>query len=86
MYEAYNGEVTVREVQPYKNIHIKESVSTTNHNLICWYTNADSLMNKREELIDKMRTAETKPDIICITEVKPKSLRYELDISEINCL
>ena len=39
------------------------------------YTNADTLTNKLEEL--SIRVADTKPDIICVTEVYPKNKKSE---------
>jgi hypothetical protein len=46
--------------------------------LNCFYTNsnADQLFNKMAELI--VRTRDSKPNIIGITEVKPKLNRYKL--------
>ena len=38
--------------------------------LKCWYTNADSLSNKFNEL--KSRLATDKPDIVAVTEVNCK--------------
>ena len=46
-----------------------------------FYTNADSLLNKFDEL--NMRLSCDQFDIVCITEVKPKYNRYGLNISEI---
>ncbi|VDI14274.1 Hypothetical predicted protein [Mytilus galloprovincialis] len=43
--------------------------------LNCFYTNADQLFNKLSELIVKAR--DNKPNIIGITEVKPKVNRYK---------
>ena len=48
--------------------------------LNCFYTNADQLMNKLTEL--EIRTQDTKPNIIGITEVKPKNCRYATRVSE----
>ena len=48
--------------------------------LRCWYTNADSLINKLEEL--KCRMTESCPDIVCITEVFPK--HCVADVSVVN--
>ena len=54
----------------------------------CWYTNADSLINKLDEL--KSRINLYSPDVICITEVFPKHCIYsvtavELQISGYDC-
>jgi hypothetical protein len=40
-------------------------------NLLCFYTNADSIVNKRAEL--QVVIAQHAPDIICITEYAPKN-------------
>ena len=49
----------------------------------CFYTNADSLLNKLPEL--KIRIIELNyPEIICITEVKPKNSRFTIDEVEIS--
>lgn len=50
--------------------------------MLCLYTNADSLMNKREELI--ARIAEHSPDIIFITEVLPKNSNGQIESSELS--
>ena len=47
-----------------------------------WYTNADSLPNKMNELQCLIAAAETSPDILVITEAKPKNSRYELNPQE----
>ena len=49
-----------------------------------WYTNADSLTNKIIELQKRIDTSEQHPDIILVTEVKPKSNRYECSQAELN--
>jgi hypothetical protein len=46
----------------------------------CSYTNADQLFNKMAELI--VRTRDNKPNIIGITEVKPKLNRYKPALAE----
>jgi hypothetical protein len=51
------------------------------HQLKCFYTNADSLINKRSEL--ELRVFSAKPDIICITEVLPKNSETKVEDSEI---
>ena len=43
---------------------------TTHKSLKCWYTKADSLSNKFDEL--KSRLSIDKPDIVAITEVNCK--------------
>ena len=44
--------------------------------LNCFYTNADSLPNKLEELKGRMQSATEKFDVIGITEIYPKNCRY----------
>ena len=46
--------------------------------LICMLTNADSLSNKTTELRSRTKNMEKQPDIIAITEVKPKNARFIL--------
>ena len=52
--------------------------------MVCWYTNADTLRNKIDELKLRLKFAEKKPEIIMINEVKPKNARYSLDEAEIS--
>ena len=47
----------------------------------CFYTNADQLMNKRTEF--KAKIDSYNPDIIGITELKPKISRYNIEDCEI---
>ena len=49
--------------------------------LTCFYSNADSLLNKRTELSVEIEIHN--PDIIAICEVKPKTCRYTVQPSEI---
>ena len=49
--------------------------------ITCFYTNADSLLNKRKEL--EVEVEINKPDIVAICEVKPKSCRYSVQPGEI---
>ena len=51
-------------------------------NVKCLYTNADQLLNKRNELLAAIDLY--KPDIIGICEVKPKSTRYVIEESELS--
>jgi len=71
------------------NVPISESNnSTLTHNdaslkiLKCWYTNADSLINKLDEL--KARVDLFHPDIICVTEVFPKNCLFDVALSELH--
>jgi hypothetical protein len=52
--------------------------------LIVWYTNADGFLNKRSELGLLLQNAKCKPNIIAITEVRPKNLKHNLLNSELN--
>ena len=52
-------------------------------NLHCIYTNADSLLNKIEEFKIRFLSDENISDIIAITEVVPKNMRYTLNNAEI---
>jgi len=51
---------------------------TKDDKLTCFYTNADSLPNKMIELRNRAKLCPDQPDIIAITEVKPKNCRYTL--------
>ena len=43
--------------------------------LNCYYTNADSLINKRHEL--EIAITETNPDLICIQNYYQKTIPYQ---------
>ena len=43
-----------------------------------------SLPNKTDKLMESICNAENKPDVVCITEVNPKTSRYQLELAEIN--
>ena len=58
-----------------------KSRNTKGH-LIVYYTNADSVSNKMNILIEEVERI--KPHIIGITEVKPKHCKYALQTSEVN--
>lgn len=49
--------------------------------LYCIYTNVDSLLNKRSELLHI--TALHAPDVLALTEILPKNTRFEVDPVEI---
>lgn len=51
-------------------------------NLFCFYTNSDTLLNKRAELLHVIEN--DKPDVICLTEVLPKNFKFHVQLSEIN--
>ena len=57
------------------------SSSVNNQNCKCLYTNADQYLNKRNEM--KALVEIHQPDIIGITEVKPKQARFDIQDSEI---
>ena len=46
--------------------------------LTCLYTNADQFPNKKTELMYRLGNMSEPPDIIAITEMKPKNSRYQL--------
>ena len=49
--------------------------------LICFYTNADNLLNKRSEF--EVGLALNKPDVVCITEIAPKHCLIKVQQSEL---
>ena len=61
---------------PNTNVH------SFNKPFLCLYTNADSVMNKRQELIALIEIYN--PQIIAITEVKPKNLRFNIQECEVS--
>ena len=65
-----------------KNVFNSVNVNTFTvlSKLNSFYTNADQLFNKMEELIARPR--DSKPNIIGITEVKPKLNRYKPALAE----
>ena len=69
------GTQTIR-MQARKNKH------TVDNKLHIFYTNADALPNKMIELRTRICTAQKAPDIIAITEVKPKNSRFTLSPPE----
>ena len=58
------------------------STQKIQNNLKCMYTNADSLLNKMDELGRDIQAKD--PDIIAITEGKPKKIRFPITKAEIN--
>lgn len=54
--------------------------------LHCFYTNADSLPNKFDELKERVQNATEKYDIIEVTEVYPKNCRYSPGKAELQLL
>ena len=47
----------------------------------CYYTNADSILNKRNELL--FNISNSNPDIVCITEILPKNSLLPIHESDI---
>ena len=47
----------------------------------CFYSNVDSLINKRSEFVQLVSNF---PDIICLTEILPKNVHIPVLISEID--
>ena len=52
--------------------------------LVLLYTNADCLTNKMTELNFLVQQQRPEPDIVVITEAKPKNARYKVNSSEFN--
>ena len=63
------------------NVHKGHKDFIHNKGFNCLYTNADSLVNKIEEL--KRLAANTQPKVIAICEAKPKNSRYNITEAEI---
>ena len=68
----------VCKLDPSKIVH-----SDVN-NLEILYTNADGLVNKRQDLKLLLQTMNKLPQVIAITEFKPKKITHQLLISELN--
>ncbi len=62
-------------------VNVAENKNVQKKYLNCLYTNADSLTNKLDEL--KGLVKDTQPDLIGITEVKPKNNRYNIGPAEL---
>ena len=62
-----------------KHVHKKDFIH--NKGFRCFYTNADSLLNKFEEL--KLEAKNNEPKIIAICETKPKNFRFNLSEAEL---
>ena len=65
--------------EKYVNSTFAQNVNST---LACMYFNADSLLNKRDEL--KLLLDEHKPMVVGITEVTPKNYRTEIQQAELS--
>ena len=78
--EALQSEKETTRVIVDENIDFKDS----KNGLKIWYKNANGFINKRSELSLLLNNAIEKPNIIAITEVKPKSSKYQLVSSELN--
>ena len=60
----------------------KEAINKDSLKVI--YTNADGLLNKRQHLKILIQCLPEPPDVIAITEFKPKKTSHQLLISEFN--
>jgi len=67
-----------------KNTIINSHVNSHIDSLSVIYTNADNLINKLTELKLVISSMQIKPQVIAITEIKPKYLRNSLCKSEFN--
>ena len=72
---------SIKKPRKRKNNYPKYNTRKTGK-IIIYYTNADTLSNKMNLVIDEV--GRIKPQIIGITEVKPKNYRYELQPTELN--
>ena len=79
--EPENSMVGGQSLSHKTNEHKKPVHNNTTFGLNCIYLNADSLLNKRDEL--KAVVSQTEPDIIAITEVLPKNTRTPVQPSEL---
>jgi len=61
---------------PRHSNHLPYSQTSANSTIKCFYTNADCLLNKLNEL--KARLSIIQPDILAITEVCPKHFTYTI--------
>ena len=61
----------------FRKVDSTVNMSTVLHTFNCFYTNADQLHNKLDEL--KVRIRDTLPKVIGVIEVKPKNCRYPVD-------
>ena len=65
--------------------HTESAESSSRKSVLkCFYTNADSLLNKMQELRLRINDMETRPEIIVITEVMPKNYRFKVTLAEIS--
>ena len=60
-------------------LFLSEKSHSQRRKIICWSTNADSLVNKIDEL--KTAVSNNKPDVITVTEICPKNARDGNDMS-----
>ncbi|HBI40907.1 MAG TPA: hypothetical protein DDY16_08175, partial [Tenacibaculum sp.] len=65
---------------PVFNPVFKPVFKKDDNNLIIFYTNADSVFNKKHELLQHI--SNTKPDIIQITEALPKNYNKNLNLNQ----
>ena len=75
------GGMRIQDLRPSlksKSCQVQNSSTIKSYqNLTVFYTNADNLINKRNELYHSI--ASVKPEIICITEILPKNASLPVD-------
>lgn len=77
---------TGEEAKPKQKKDEHNTVNTqahTAHKKTIWYTNADQLLNKLDELSTRINTSDSKPTIVAITEVNPKNSRFAIQLPEL---
>jgi hypothetical protein len=57
--------------------HTRSKSNENAETLDCMYTNLDSFLNKKNEILLKL--ADENPDIVALCELKPKNARYLLE-------
>lgn len=78
------GQDASLDVNKFTVTDANSDVTNSSHNenfYSCFYTNCDSYLNKRSELKALLEIHD--PDIVALTEVKPKRVRYTVQESEI---
>jgi exonuclease III len=59
----------------------QHGINRSTDRLKCFYTNIDSILNKRDELLSVIHRVQ--PDVICVNEILPKNFRFGIQVSEI---
>ena len=81
--EPISGAYQNRPQRQRKVFHPRtKPIRQSQNKLVVYYTNADVLSNKFNILL--LEVDRINPDIIAVTEVKPKNSRYSLQPSEVN--